>query len=53
MLIKPPLVFTLPSALFTELETAATSHRPYRLSDPSDSWGIDIFEDGKDDDHDP
>jgi hypothetical protein len=45
----PIIVFTLPPDLFDELESAATSHRPHRLSDPSSSWGIDIFEDEKDD----
>ena len=33
--------------MFKELEDAATAHRPHRLSDPSANWGIDIFEDEK------
>lgn len=42
-------LFTLPHDLFKELEDAATAHRPHRLSDPSAHWGLDIFEDDKDD----
>jgi len=40
-------VFTLPADFFKELEDVATAHQPHRLSDPSDSWGVDIFEDDK------
>ncbi|KAG8806658.1 hypothetical protein FRC18_005986 [Serendipita sp. 400] len=42
-------IFALPSELFDELESAATSHRPHRLTDPSARWGVDIFEDEKED----
>ncbi|KDQ07520.1 hypothetical protein BOTBODRAFT_192345 [Botryobasidium botryosum FD-172 SS1] len=38
-------VFRLPTKLYEKLETAATSHKPQRVGDPSKAWGIDIFED--------
>ncbi|CAG7852716.1 Alcohol dehydrogenase [NADP(+)]; AltName: Full=Aldehyde reductase; AltName: Full=Aldo-keto reductase family 1 member A1 [Serendipita indica DSM 11827] len=43
-------IFRLPADLFNELEAAATAHRPHRINDPSSHWGIDIFEDDKEDD---
>ncbi|KAG8845902.1 hypothetical protein FRB91_001363 [Serendipita sp. 411] len=42
-------IYALTSELFDELESAATSHRPHRLTDPSARWGVDIFEDEKED----
>ncbi|CAE6365031.1 unnamed protein product, partial [Rhizoctonia solani] len=40
-------IFKLPEAKFKELEKAATSHPPRRVVDPSESWGVDVFEDEK------
>jgi diketogulonate reductase-like aldo/keto reductase len=40
-------VFALPKELFDKIESAATSHPPKRLINPSRSWGLDIFEDEK------
>ncbi|KAI0783504.1 NADP-dependent oxidoreductase domain-containing protein [Abortiporus biennis] len=34
-------VFDLPDDLFTKLETAATSHPPQRVVNPSQGWGLD------------
>jgi hypothetical protein len=47
MILTCPPVFTIPVDLFKELEDAATAHRPHRLSDPCDRWGVDVFEDDK------
>ncbi|KAF6755902.1 aldo-keto reductase [Ephemerocybe angulata] len=33
----------LPQPLFDELEKAATSHKPERSVDPSERWGVDIW----------
>lgn len=35
-------VVTLPEDLFNELETAATSHPPERVVNPSRAWGLDF-----------
>ncbi|CAE6488232.1 unnamed protein product [Rhizoctonia solani] len=40
-------VFKLPKEQFNKLEKAATSHSSRRVVDPSESWGVDIFEDEK------
>ena len=37
-------VVVLPQKSFDELEEAAASHPPERAVDPSEGWGIDIFE---------
>ncbi|CCM00991.1 uncharacterized protein FIBRA_03039 [Fibroporia radiculosa] len=40
-------IFALPEDLFEQLETAATSHPPLRVVNPSKSWGLgyDVFDD--------
>ena len=41
------VVIPLPFDLFEKLETAAISHPPQRVGNPSKSWGLpfDIFDD--------
>lgn len=40
------LVFELPQEDFARLEEAATSHRPYRVVNPSNGWKLpfDVFD---------